>query len=129
MLAAIVEPYRLEITMPGLPKTMNARLHWRARYRENQLWLGMVQRLVATKIPEYPLPTARLVCVRYSSQEPDYDNLTSGFKPIIDALVKCKVLKNDKMRNIGMPDFRWEKVPIREGKVRVVVLECLSKPL
>jgi hypothetical protein len=91
-------------------------------HRLAQEWKGRA--IVAAKaegVPQAPLKHARLVLTRYSSVSPDPDGLVSGFKAIVDGLVAAGVLENDRFDNIGMPDYRWEKVPQRAGKVRVEV--------
>jgi hypothetical protein len=116
-------PYRLELELPGLPKSANARLHWRARHKENLAWEEAVGWAVKGKLPSAPLARARLTCVRCSSVAADSDNVVAGFKPVIDALVKTGVLVNDKWENIGMPTYLWEKAAPKQGKVRVIVEE------
>lgn len=53
----------------------------------------------------------------------DHDNLVSGFKPIIDGLVRCGVLADDKWENIGFPVYHWEKSSPKDGKIIVLVEE------
>lgn len=118
--------YRLTFELTGLPRMTNGgggtRNHW-VLHKLAQEWKGRA--ILAAKaegLPEVPLKTARLVLTRYSSVSPDPDGLVSGFKPIVDGLVAAGVLENDRFDNIGMPDYRWEKVPQRAGKVRVEVI-------
>jgi hypothetical protein len=115
--------YRLEFELEGLPKNQNARLHWRARHKENLLWKKAVWYGTLGKRPLLPLPRARLTLTRISSVSPDSDNIVAGFKPIIDGLVESKILANDKWENIGMPEYRWEKGAPKQGRVRIVVEE------
>lgn len=117
--------YSLTFEIPGLPKSANARLHWRARYRENSKWRLAVAAAVLARKPKVPLVRAKLVCTRHSSVESDADNVVAGFKPVIDALVVYGVLANDKWGNIGMPEYRWEKAPAKLGKISVTVTEVL----
>ena len=115
--------YQLYLVIPGLPKTPNARLHWRARYRENQRWAKLVGLLVANKRPPKPLTKAELTLTRRSSSPTDYDNLVAAFKPVTDALVMAGVLADDDFETIGMPKFRWEKAPPKKGEV---VVHCVG---
>lgn len=115
--------YVLEFELPGLPRTLNDRGHWRVRHAENQKWLKLVAFATSGKRPPVPLERARLTLTRMSSREPDFDNRVSGFKPIVDALVRCGVLVDDKMSNIGSPEFLWEKAKPKHGGVRVRIEE------
>jgi hypothetical protein len=113
--------YRLEFELPGLPKSMNARLHWRARHAENQKWTKLVHIATVGKRPRVPLERARLTLTRVSAVEPDYDNCVAAFKPVTDALVKCGILADDRMSVIGIPHVAWEKCAPKRGCVRVLV--------
>lgn len=116
-------PYRLEIEIPGLPSSMNARLTWRERYQENKKWESDVGWVTKGRLPPAPLARAKVTCIRCSSVPADTDNIAAGFKPIIDALVTFRVLVNDKKENIGQPDYLWEKATRKQGRVRVIVEE------
>jgi len=50
---------------------------------------------------------------------PDYDGIVSGFKHPIDALVEAGIIIDDNMNVIGMPTFRWEKVPQGQGCIEL----------
>lgn len=115
--------YELKFELPGLPKTLNARMHWAIKMKENQKWKKLVHFMTVGKRPLRPIPRAHLTLTRFSTREPDFDNLVSGFKPIVDALVECKILENDKMSNIGISDFRWEKCAPKKGKIKVEMIE------
>lgn len=73
--------------------------------------------------PKTPLKKAKLTLIRYSSTEPDADGLISGFKHVVDGLIVAGVIENDRMGNIGIPDYRWERAPRNQGKIKVVVEE------
>src|ERR1700751_3965984 len=116
--------YILEFELKGLPRTANARLHWRARHAENKKWMKEVHPMLQGAFrPMRPLKRAKLTLTRVSSVSIDSDNLVISFKPIIDALVTCKVLVNDKFENIGMPDYRWEKGKPKQGFVKIRIEE------
>ncbi len=76
--------------------------------------------------PRRPLKRARVTCIRYSSVSPDSDGLVTGFKPLIDGLVACGVLENDRYENIGMPDYRHVPVPPKKGRVVIIVEELVQ---
>jgi hypothetical protein len=122
--------YRLEFEIPGLPRMANlasGKSHWRHAHNEAKKWKALTAAAVriAGK-PHSPLAHAALVLTRYSSVPPDPDGLVRGFKHVLDGLVESGVLENDKLTNIGMPEFRWEKCKPKQGKLRVVVEERVS---
>jgi Holliday junction resolvase RusA-like endonuclease len=69
-----------------------------------------------------PLKRAKLRLTRFSTVRPDTDGLVSGFKAVIDGLVKAGVLFNDKYENIGFPEYLWDKAPPKAGRLQVVVI-------
>ena len=115
--------YRLEIDMPGLPPTENAKRakHWRKRHDSDVIWKLSVKVELGRKAPPAPLERARVICIRRSSVCPDYDGIVSSFKPLIDSLVENKVLVGDRMDQIVEHDYRWEKAPRSKGNVTVIV--------
>lgn len=118
--------YRLEFTMAGLPKTTNAKRgfgHWSQYYKESVKWKKNILPYLISKRPEAPLQKAKLTLVRGSSVEPDFDNLVSSFKHLIDALVDARILVNDRCENIGQPSYAWEKAQQGKGYVRILVEE------
>lgn len=121
--------YRVEFTLNGLPATTNSmgRAHWAVKAKEANNWKTQV----CWKIKEHggplkPLEVARLTLTRFSSNEPDPDGLVSSFKHVIDGLVEACVLKNDKISNIGMPDYRWVKCRRGQGSIQVIVEEFVK---
>lgn len=113
--------YHLSIDVPGLPPSMNARMHWRARHFENLKWKALVNVLIVTRRPSKPLPTARLKLTRFSSVRPDYDNLVASCKPLIDGLVESEVILDDGWDVIGMPEFGWVRCKPKLGLTRIEV--------
>ena len=107
-----------------LPPTVNRQsgMHWRKKAQIVKQWHGMVAIYCGGFLkPKAPFKKAKLTLTRFSSVEPDFDGLVSSFKPVIDGLIKCGVLENDKMSNIGKPDYRWEKVKPKQGKIVVTI--------
>ena len=60
---------------------------------------------------------------RFSSREPDFDALAQGGKFLLDGLVKCGVLEDDRPSVIGQPSYVWSKASPKQGKVRISVYE------
>lgn len=119
--------YIAEFSLPGLPKMTNnnSRLTWQAKMGESRKWKELVSEHVFFLCiqPQKPLKKAKLTLIRYSSSEPDTDGLVSGFKHIIDGLVVCGVLENDKPSNIGIPEYKWSYVPRKLGFVKIIIEE------
>lgn len=121
--------YKLEFQIDDLPNTTNnsVRLHWIVKAKEANKWKTRVVYLARHNgLPKEPLKYARLTLIRGSSREPDFDGLVSSFKHIIDGLITAKVLENDKMTNIGIPTYHWEKAKQGKGFIKVVV-ESVNK--
>jgi Holliday junction resolvase RusA-like endonuclease len=118
--------YTLEFQLDGLPRMTNPSgrgTHWRVIKQERDKWKMAVIAVAARWKPATPLTRARLTLTRCSTTQPDPDGLVSGFKAIVDGLVRAGVLEDDKGKNIGFPDYRWEKAPRGKGCVRVKVEE------
>jgi len=117
------EPFKISITIKGLPALTNQRrVHWRKLQNESRMWKSQViSKARLNKLPETPLVKAKLILTRHSSSEPDYDGLVGSFKNCIDALVEIGILQNDKMSNIGIPEYKWEKAKPGDGKIRIEV--------
>lgn len=111
-----------EFTLQGLPKTTNGigRNHWKTQWAHSVKWKKLVaQKCLSFGVTKLSLKKAKLTLIRRSSREPDTDGLVSGFKAIIDGLVECGVLVDDKPSIIGIPDYRWEKSRIGHVYIKV----------
>lgn len=110
----------------GLPKMPNQLLgaHWQTRSSHARDWKKRVWAATANKKPKEPIQVAKVTLCRHSSVEPDTDGLRGSFKPILDALVHCGILVDDKPSNVGEPVCFWVKVAPRRGKISVIVEEC-----
>ena len=114
--------YELQFRLDGLPPMgANTRRHWREVHRDNRSWLGWVAEATYGKCPAHPLRLASVWLTRHSSVEPDWDNMVSSFKPILDALESLGIIENDKMSVIGQPFYAWKKAPPGRGFIEVAV--------
>lgn len=107
-----------EFTIPDLPKMINrtAGRHWSAKNNERVKWGRLLQEQCKLHgISGIGLQKAKLTFTRYSSREPDFDGLISGFKAVTDALKGCGVIVDDKPSVIGQSDFFWEYRPRKQG--------------
>ena len=102
--------------------TNGQNVHWRVRFAQTRKWKDMVHRYFKLNPkPAQPLISAALTLTRHSSNEPDFDGLVSGFKHVIDGLVECGVLVNDKTSTIGQPTYRWMRAAPKKGRVEIEI--------
>ena len=120
--------FKLAFEINQLPRMTNPSgrpTHWAIKAKEANHWIGLVAEAVRAAGPapvRLPLKRAKLQLTRFSSVSPDADGLVSGFKHVVDGLVRAGVLVNDKFVNIGFPEFNWVKVPPKQGRIRVVLI-------
>lgn len=91
--------------------------------KEARKWKSLVENLSFNKLPPEPLKKAHLKLTRFSSREPDWDGLVSGFKHVIDGLKSSGIILDDKMSVIGKPDYFWTKTSPKEGRIEIEVIE------
>lgn len=102
--------------------TINAigRKHWTVKANEAKRWRQIIVLMCRQlNICDLNLAKAELILTRYSSSEPDFDNLASSFKHVIDGLVEARVIIDDKPSVLKQVRFEWEKVSRKDGKIRV----------
>lgn len=117
-----------EFTIRDLPKMINrtSGKHWINKFKESVKWRGLVgAECYKAEINDLKLDSAVLTLTRHSSKAPDSDGLVSGFKVVIDALVKYGVLTDDNYKVIGMPNYKWEYAPKKLGGFIVVKIESV----
>lgn len=118
--------YSLEFQIGGLPRMHNASgksKHHFVLHAEAKRWKRDVALAVGNRKPPMPLTRYTLTLVRFSSVEPDFDGATIGFKYVVDSLVDCGVLANDKISNSGQWNVAWVKSSPRNGRISVRVEE------
>ncbi len=124
------QPYCLKFTLDVLPKTANgSHEHWRSKAQRVKLLKQAVFARAWPFKPAQPLVSAALTLIRHSSLEPDYDNLVTSFKPVIDGLRQAGIISDDRKKNIGRPEYLWQKAPPKKGFITVEVREaepCLA---
>ena len=102
--------------------------HYFVIHQEAKKWQRDVALAVGNRKPPKPLERYQLTLVRYSSSEPDFDGICRGFKSVVDGLVICGVLANDKISNSGAWNVAWMKSSPRNGRISVRVEEVTSVP-
>ena len=116
--------YKLEFTECKLPPTTNGMtsFHWWKKKKLSDEWNNLVMfHVLKNGAPPKPLTKAKLTLTRFSSSEPDYDGLVSSFKVVVDSLRYNAVLADDKMKNIGIPRYDWQKCAPKAGMIHVIV--------
>lgn len=116
--------YRLEFELVGLPSTANShKAHWAVAGKERKKWRLATKMRTFLQRPSQPLTACRLTCTRFSSSEPDHDNLVQSFKSVIDGLKDAGIIKDDKSSIVKERKYLWEKVARDEGRISVLVEE------
>ena len=118
--------YRLHLTIHELPRLQADTLSKWARAKERKDWHKAVAQhvVISGGRPKSPLEKAVLRCVRHSAHQPDYANLVYSFKPVVDGLVKCDVLRDDKPSVLVDEAYEWSKAARGDGRIEVVVEEA-----
>ena len=111
------DPYFIEIVIPGVPKSHNRALrsHFHARKNENHYWYELVKTMVGKKLPETPLKKARIKIVRHYYRFLDWDGCVASMKPLVDGLVRARVLKDDTYAVTGPWDVTQQFLGKKEG--------------
>lgn len=127
----MIEGYRLDIDLPGLPPLNSAaNKGWKWKLGKRKAWGKIIAACVPrAKRPVHPLPHARVTITRCSSQPPDYDNMGNAAKWVLDELQKIGVLDDDRGKCIGRPTLLWKKAPLKRGHTLVLVEQCEAEDL
>jgi len=109
---------RFTYRIDELPRLQPARgFHWSLEAKYRKVWHALVRCAVGNERPEKPLEHALITLVRHSRLEPDPDNMWASWKPVVDGLVRARVLVDDSPANAALHS-RWERTP---GKGFIVV--------
>lgn len=116
----------IEFEIYELPKLPNAlyRRHWSVVMKESKKWQRLIsEQLLINRVAfKEPLKKAKLTITRFSVREPDFDNLVSSGKFVIDALVKNNVLVDDKVSIIGESKYLWQKATrLKDQKIKLQI--------
>lgn len=118
--------YVLDFELAGLPSTANShRSHWVAGANRKK-WRKAVELRTFMQRPPSPLSSCRITCTRFSSSEPDYDNLVQSFKPVIDGLKDGGIIQDDKSSVVKERKYLWEKAKAKAGRIKVLVEEVAA---
>ncbi len=105
--------YQLDLTLHSVPKSLNKALrsHYHRRTRANNMWELLIAGQCRGKLPAKPLEKAHITITRHAYRFLDYDGLVGSMKPVVDALVRVGVLKDDNWGVTGPWDVRQEFRP------------------
>jgi hypothetical protein len=93
----VFDPYHLKLRMKCDLLALNSvlRMHKDRRNEYYQSLYRDVGLLTTGKRPGSPLQRVRLKLFRNSNRMYDYDGLVASFKPVIDGLQHCGIIKHD----------------------------------
>lgn len=117
------KPYALEIELDGLPKLQSGAWgHWRTRRKHDERWKDLIGwEVVRLGPPPKLLDFASVECIRFSTREPDWDNLVASFKPLIDGLIGTVLVDDSPTRLVRR--YGWTKTDRGRGRMRIYVEE------
>jgi hypothetical protein len=132
------EMYRLEIQLAELPPMNTSAFgHWRTRHAATKDIRDRMRLLLLGYRPAAPLLFSRVRMMRGSCAIPDAENLSSAFKPYLDALMvstvktvkgkvtvqnRAHIIKDDSPDHV-VREYRWEHARPGYGFIRIVVEE------
>lgn len=116
--------YSCTVEIEQLPKTANSigKAGWWYTQAERKLWRRLVGHAFLGKQPIKPLKRSTLLCTRFSTTEPDLDNLYASFKFVIDGMKYNAIIEDDKSSNIDLK-CSWTKGKRGQGKIRIEITE------
>ncbi len=121
----------IKFTIPKMTPLLNEwqRMHWRTRKQVNEEWMWWVRDQWCA-LPRYEGELPLLKCTVHIERHnygvfPDWDGLYGGLKPLIDALVKNGIIKDDNQKVITQLTAKSVKCKKGEGKTVVIIEEAL----
>lgn len=121
----------LRVIILGKPPKLPNRFGrtWLSRHGERKRWERMVNHALNDfRYWDDPLTKAKLTLVRYSSRQPDEDNLMASWKPVIDALVSYGVIEDDNPKVIVELVSKWRKCKRNEVRIEIVIESLEDQP-
>jgi hypothetical protein len=121
--------YKLYLKIDHLPTSLNKKLRWGARYKnihDNHMWDKLIAAECNKKKPNSPLSKANITLIRHSWKMLDYDGLVGSMKPVVDALVTCGVLIDDRWNVTGEWNVHQRFRPKKEGPLLEILIQ--SRP-
>jgi len=112
----------MRLVINDIPKSPNGsqgllRMHWAARGKYNQYWKLLI-RSQFRSLPEDPPDTKKKVSISQMRRRLlDRDNLYASCKPILDAMTRCNLIRDD--------SEEWIELHVTQvtGKQKITVIE------
>lgn len=123
--------FKLFLQLDILPVSLNKKLrsHRYRNHRENKSWDLIIECACQDqKRPRTPLDKARVSIVRHSHRMLDYDGLVGSMKPVVDALVSAKIIKDDSWNVTGRWDVNQKFRSKSEGPLLEIMIQSLPEP-
>ncbi len=117
--------YKLHLKIDFIPESLNKKLR-KNRYannKENKSFDIYMSSVCMGKLPKVPLEKARLTLIRHSHRMLDFDGMVGSFKPVVDSLVSCGVLIDDRWSVLGKWDCDQIFRPKKEGQILEIIVE------
>lgn len=124
-----MQSYSLAFELNELPPSLNVFMRWHYRKRHKEFCIIEKNCLAHfyKRLPETPLSKYQITFTRHTIRPLDIDNLVASFKPILDSLVKGRVIEDDKWDMSEHIKYRQEKVSKRIlQKVTILVSEVVE---
>ena len=123
--------YFLQLQFIETPKSLNKtlRTHFHGRNSQHKSWQMKVHSETKWQKPPKPLEHARIKIIRNAHRMLDYDGLVGSMKPVVDALVRCGILKDDSYKVTGPWDVTQKFRPKTSGQLlEIFVTEAQESP-
>jgi len=123
-----MDKYALIITIHDVtPCNTASDFSWKQKRGHRQRWEKIIFGYTLGQRPTNPLPFAKITVTRHTpGTAPDYDNLVSSNKWIIDPMIKCGIILDDKPSVIGRVDAHWRRCRSGKKHTTIYVRECES---
>jgi len=109
---------------PGLNVILNMHRMERTKVKNNLHWK------VKAQTRNVHAGTVNITITRYATRPMDWDNYAGGFKFICDAIVKCKIIKDDKPQVVQDLDLKQKKVAtLNEERIAILIEDCADLQL
>ena len=125
-----VTPYRVALVVWRLPRpNPSSNVHWRTKHRDRQKWVVLMRDALGPKLHP-PLEHAKVTFTRFSSREPDSDNLVASFKLVRDLLMVAGkrnagglgLIVDDSPAHLEAV-YAWKAAKPNQGRIEIVVEE------
>ncbi len=123
--------YKLLLKINVLPTSLNNKLrsHYLKNHKEKKRWDLLIEFETECRKPLSPLPRANLTIIRHSHRFLDFDGLVGSMKPVVDALVNCKIIADDSWNVLGAWNVHQRFRPKNAGPLlEILIVDGPYKP-